>query len=1213
MNDAEHETTSSVVPSRSGPVAHAGNDGTKGEQSDGQLQDAEHTTKTSGNGEAQISVPYQPDGIADGDSEAETLIASPEKRRDISEIAPKLQPDRNASAKDNPIKDELMINETDTRRRKRKRAEDDAQDDTLALSPSRRSSPLSSASSDGKLDTLIRHKSESPRSRRRNGVDRHPLPQPQEIHTRGTALKPHKRRPSDILPHGAEHRTKHQNHGIDSKSPLERRETRSATYPRRSSEERSISPEPISRREHRRGASTQLSSLALDRKRRSQLPHINTKRNHSVDQHSSSADESSSPPPSSRPRPHKFVPGEHDTISPAKNMGIRKVRDKNGRTFLARACNNNEIANVKARLAERPEDLNVADNAGNTPLQIAALEGYTDIVQHLLENGCEVDTTNCDKDTPLIDAVENAHVEVVKLLLDYGADPRRQNAKGEEPSELVPTENEQEYQEIRRLLSEAKQRKPKQRRHDDQIDSWNREGSSRAASAASPRDSPPALGPRSPPAVVSRRKTGRSESTPNHLLWQANTPENLIKLAEKGDVPGVVGILNVIDKAGPESLIAAAKAGHEEVLQLLLGLGDPEANPRPIESIKPGFNTPMLAAIGRGKPEIIKLLLNQNGFNPATEYKGRKYYEISEERQGHEWRSEYKMLKDAYDKYVASRPRKNVSPRKVRELDKEKSRQVRDSSSPVAVKHHPQTRSPALSHKSLSEQTSSSVREGKRQQNGSSGASEKAMGKHMRKPTTDHSTAVASDQDRSIKRTHKSRRSQSDLIPPSELKADTSRKRRRLVTGKEHRRATSSTTRNLDSDDESTLDTTVKHERTEKPVLKRSRSSLSPEQTRSETNVDPAITMSKKRRTLLESSPEEGRHVQRKITPLQSSRESTQTIEVRPILSDVDEGSNTRRRRKSSPSSAASSPDTDEVMRDVRSAENQNTAEQTQPVHDKHLPSPDDQSVPLLDGDSTAQIQIDPSNEDDAKQIAARQAQQEQEKKAAEEEAQRAAEEAAAAERKRVEEAEARRILEEAEARKRAEEEVVAKKKEEEDRQEQAKREMEERRRRQEEQKRQEFLENEKRRREALPSALCECARMLDQGDSTVRSHEWLKKFKDLYTVTTYQIDPNCAADVRDDEWIPNFQVAALLATKDLNLRQYTSLERRHVSSSERQALWRVANMDLSYAYFTNAFNTPVSVANKAYDENLRKFMAMEELFWVKVSQLERTRITSTN
>jgi Ankyrin repeats (3 copies) len=118
----------------------------------------------------------------------------------------------------------------------------------------------------------------------------------------------------------------------------------------------------------------------------------------SVDRAESSSDDSSSPT-RNRPGMQKFSSLDQDNMSPAKVVGTRKWRDKNGRTFLSRACNNDDLEKAKICHHERPEDLNLPDNAGNTPLQIAALEGFGDIVKFLLEKGAEVDTRNIDKET----------------------------------------------------------------------------------------------------------------------------------------------------------------------------------------------------------------------------------------------------------------------------------------------------------------------------------------------------------------------------------------------------------------------------------------------------------------------------------------------------------------------------------------------------------------------------------------------------------------------------------------------------------------------------------------------------------------------------------------------------------------------------------------------------------------------------------------------
>lgn len=101
----------------------------------------------------------------------------------------------------------------------------------------------------------------------------------------------------------------------------------------------------------------------------------------------------------------------------------RKLIDRVGRTPLARACAGGDLEKVKSLLESPPPGLdpNRPDHSGNTALQIAALAGFTEIVKMLLDHGCEVNTINGLGDTPLEDAMDNGHEDVVRLLTDAGA------------------------------------------------------------------------------------------------------------------------------------------------------------------------------------------------------------------------------------------------------------------------------------------------------------------------------------------------------------------------------------------------------------------------------------------------------------------------------------------------------------------------------------------------------------------------------------------------------------------------------------------------------------------------------------------------------------------------------------------------------------------------------------------------------------------------
>ena len=59
-----------------------------------------------------------------------------------------------------------------------------------------------------------------------------------------------------------------------------------------------------------------------------------------------------------------------------------------------------------------------------TPLIIAAREGFLNIVKILVEAGASLDMTDEDENTALLIALEEEHYEVAELLLDRGASAR---------------------------------------------------------------------------------------------------------------------------------------------------------------------------------------------------------------------------------------------------------------------------------------------------------------------------------------------------------------------------------------------------------------------------------------------------------------------------------------------------------------------------------------------------------------------------------------------------------------------------------------------------------------------------------------------------------------------------------------------------------------------------------------------------------------------
>ncbi|RUS77619.1 hypothetical protein EGW08_014619 [Elysia chlorotica] len=149
------------------------------------------------------------------------------------------------------------------------------------------------------------------------------------------------------------------------------------------------------------------------------------------------------------------------------------AQDKHDKTAIFLAAEENKIQVLK-KLLSKPrvkQLINESDCYDNSPLHIAAKQGYLDIVQCLLENGADLDDKNEEEETPLHlaakhgrtnivreliktdttivnDEDENSntalhlaaqcgHYKVVKLLLDLGADVSARNYNAWTPLDLA--------------------------------------------------------------------------------------------------------------------------------------------------------------------------------------------------------------------------------------------------------------------------------------------------------------------------------------------------------------------------------------------------------------------------------------------------------------------------------------------------------------------------------------------------------------------------------------------------------------------------------------------------------------------------------------------------------------------------------------------------------------------------------------------------------
>lgn len=1124
------------------------------------------------------------------DSEAETIIQSgreslsPEKRRKHIQHAAHVNADKGRNG------DGVADGELSPNSRKRKRVEDDVPTKEQAAPATKSRSRTSSVSSVVKREGT---ETTAPVKARRDSIrSNSDARQTPDVYPRSR-----KRSPSGSVMEAES--TDNDSHGQDRRrrGSTKERERREKTHPATNSttslaKNRSVSP---SYRSHKRVSSgpQQGSREITQRKRKIPAPLVNShRRQSSEDRRSVSSSASASPMPSARSR---RLTSEGAHASSAKPSNQKKQRDQNGRTRLARACAAQEYEVAVARHAERPEDLNVADNAGNTPLQIASLEGCAPIVKFLLDAGCEIDTRNIDKDTPLIDAVENGHLEVIKLLLDAGANPRLGNAEGDEPYDLVPSDTE-DYDEIRRIISHAKTHPPRKRRSEDHGPPSAKGSVPRATSGASPRDSPPAHLMMSPPpgsSAFSRRKTVRSEATRNDLLWTKATPENLCNFAAKGDMAGVANILNVIQKADTESLIAAAKGGHEDVMSLLLGMGDADADPDPVQNsnCRPGFNTPMLAAIGRGNLAIIRLLLEYPGFNPARRlYRGKTYYELAEERQGDGWEEEVDLLKRAYDKYKGMKKARKAeakSPKRSREQEKEAKKAARRaSSSPVSALRKP-VRSPTSSRS-----VDVVGKEKIKKRDPSSQRKEKSIATSLHKAAAQDDVLSEHSVDHETAKQKKSlvQRRQSDAS--SVNRGDDVPKRRRLIAGRppdrDRRRLSLMSTDSVSSREELTKlharalkDAKEIKDTLEVPVkLKRPRNSVSPERSRSRGSErgreSEEISQKKKRRLQHEEN-------------------------TRKLLNGIHKKSDETSEATKIPASKKDNLETGRTSKDAIPEKRSRTSEASVPVKQEHKKQ-DTQELERIPMDDSASKETETSaarrkEELQQKERDARKAQEEEGKKVAEQlQKERIAKEEEAA-RKAEEQVRLAREQGEEEERKRKELEQRRVKQQEEERQRRAEQE-----RMRIAKLRREHEEQEQRRRDALPQRLRISANLVGANDPRAKSHSWLKQFMPVVTARTAQLDSSCVPEVADEVWVPNFLVAPLLATNDLQLSQYASWEKRQATYTQRLNLWRVTRRILIQG---DDMEVPCSSFGEVIQrdgETRPKYFGMEHIFWVKLS-----------
>ncbi|KAF3291558.1 hypothetical protein TWF970_000772 [Orbilia oligospora] len=204
---------------------------------------------------------------------------------------------------------------------------------------------------------------------------------------------------------------------------------------------------------------------------------------------------------------------------------------------------------TKVMLAGDGVDLELADNIGRTALLFAAEEGYEDIVRVLIDSGANPEAKNSSGEAAISLAIGNGHESIVQMLIGIGVNLEVKDHRGQTPL-FIAARNRSDS--IFRRLMESK----------SDIEVANTEGKTALMAAAE---------------------------------WgHEMIAEMLIKSGAS---------VEVRDKNGDTPLIAAAGRGYEVIAELLIKSG------ASVEVGDKDGETPLIAAAGRGSEVIAELLI----------------------------------------------------------------------------------------------------------------------------------------------------------------------------------------------------------------------------------------------------------------------------------------------------------------------------------------------------------------------------------------------------------------------------------------------------------------------------------------------------------------------------------------------------------------------------------------------------------------------------
>jgi hypothetical protein len=110
--------------------------------------------------------------------------------------------------------------------------------------------------------------------------------------------------------------------------------------------------------------------------------------------------------------------------NPATNVNLT---NKSGENALMMAAFDGQLSLVKTLVIDKKAAVN---KLGWAPIHYSATNGHLEITQFLMANGAQVNALSPSETTPLMMSIGSGNEQLIKYLLDNGADLRMRNHEG---------------------------------------------------------------------------------------------------------------------------------------------------------------------------------------------------------------------------------------------------------------------------------------------------------------------------------------------------------------------------------------------------------------------------------------------------------------------------------------------------------------------------------------------------------------------------------------------------------------------------------------------------------------------------------------------------------------------------------------------------------------------------------------------------------------